>query len=97
MSYGSFKDILVHSESQLLYKITVINYMFTQRHYLSGAGEMSAKCLRIGPILCKYHANTDWSSQQTREIEPIVILVHRLQRWPNIIPPLVQCSVFAGV
>ena len=50
----------------------------------------------IGAILCKYYANTDRSSQQTREIEPIVILVHSLQRCPNIIPPLVQCLVFSG-
>ena len=47
----------------LLYKRTVINYLFTcslKWHYLSGAGEMSAKYLRnwanIVQILCKYRS-----------------------------------------
>ena len=42
-----FQYSLVHTESQLLYKRTVINYTCSLKwHYLSGAGEMSAKCLR---------------------------------------------------
>ena len=50
----------------------------------------------IGPKLCKYYSNLPIGRLNKHiDIEPMVILVHRLQRWPNIIPPLVQCLVFA--
>ena len=37
-------------------------------------------------------------SQQTRDVAPMLglMLAHRLRRWPNIKPALVQRLVFAG-
>ena len=93
-----FYYILVHTESQLLYKDNSYKLLVHSSDIICPVlGKCRLSVYAIGPILCKYYANTDRSSQQKRYlIEPIVILLHSLQRWPNIIPPLFQCLMFSG-
>ena len=74
------------------------NYLLVNWHQLSGAVEMLAQCLRnwanVVRILCKYRlkfpTNTiHWTNGR-------VMLILRLQRWPNTTSRLVQCLVFTG-
>ena len=93
-----FYYILVHTESQLLYMDNSYKLLVHSSDIICPVlGKCRLSIYPIGPILCKYYANTDRSSQLKRYlIELIVILVHTLQRWPNIIPPWFQCLMFSG-